>query len=180
MYWLRSDTWKSLSLLLVILQMSSPATDCSRHGGTFQVATPGPQWPAPTLAAAPAQSRGLSGVIHDGMPPLCHFWWRIPLPGFCPCRRIWSRNKVLLLPQPDQFSGSWVTQKWMWKLHLSHSETSASLQMSVTQDFELMCVHTQSCLTFATPTDCSLQSPLSIGFSRRQEYWSCHFLFHLN
>ena len=35
-------------------------------------------------------------------------------------------------------------------------------------------VHTQSlqsCLTLYSPVDCSLQSPLSTGFSR-QEYWS--------
>ena len=29
----------------------------------------------------------------------------------------------------------------------------------------------QSCLTFCDPTDCSLQAPLSMEFSR-QEYWS--------
>ena len=29
----------------------------------------------------------------------------------------------------------------------------------------------QSCLTLSDPMDCSLQAPLSIGFSR-QEYWS--------
>ena len=30
---------------------------------------------------------------------------------------------------------------------------------------------TQSCLTLCDPMDCSLQAPLSMGFSR-QEYWS--------
>ena len=30
---------------------------------------------------------------------------------------------------------------------------------------------TQSCLTLCYPMDCSLQAPLSMGFSR-QEYWS--------
>ena len=32
-------------------------------------------------------------------------------------------------------------------------------------------MHAQSCLTLCDPMDCSLQAPLSMGFSR-QEYWS--------
>ena len=33
------------------------------------------------------------------------------------------------------------------------------------------CLHAQSCPTLCDPVDCSLQAPLSMGFSR-QEYWS--------
>ena len=33
------------------------------------------------------------------------------------------------------------------------------------------CVCAQSCLTLCDPMDCSLNAPLSMGFSR-QEYWS--------
>ena len=33
-----------------------------------------------------------------------------------------------------------------------------------------LCVPAQSCLTLCDPMDCSLQAPLSMGFSR-QEYW---------
>ena len=34
-----------------------------------------------------------------------------------------------------------------------------------------VCMHTQLCLTFCDPMDCSLQAPLSMGYSR-QGYWN--------
>ena len=41
---------------------------------------------------------------------------------------------------------------------------------------ERLCVCAQSCLILCNSMDCSLQAPLSMGFSR-QEYWrGCHFL----
>ena len=51
-----------------------------------------------------------------------------------------------------------------------HSWASVSILLSK-KGCCVLCLVTQLCSTFCKPMDCSLQAPLSMGFSR-QEYWS--------